>query len=100
MAYSPLPKINASESVVWNTDRSEVEGGYLRKYFRKSKTLTNTAKKEGLYFVLFSAFNALYYATKYFVLLFRNGLNYIIRFRNRKKCSKSVLKSFYFAAKI
>ena len=53
--------------------------------------MTNTAKKAGLYFILFSAFNALYYASKYFVLLFR--------FRNRKKFSKCGRKSFYFAAK-
>ena len=84
------------QSVVWNTDRSDVEGGYLRKYFRKNKTLTNTAKKVGLYFILFSAFNVLYYATKYFVLLFRN---YIIRFRNRKKMFEICSEKFLFCCK-
>ena len=55
---------------------------YLRKYFRDNKTRTNTAKKVGLYFILFSVFNSeislgnlMLCATKYFVLVLRNGLN-------------------------
>ena len=36
--------------------------------------------------------------TKYFVLFFRNGLNYVIRFKNRKKKSpKFVWKRFFIA---
>ena len=53
--------------------------------------MTNTAKKAGLYFILFSAFNALYYASKYFVLLFR--------FRNRKKMFEMWSEKFLFCCK-
>ena len=49
------------------------------KYFRDSKTRTNTAKKVGLYFILFSVLNSevslgnlMLFATKYFVLVFGN----------------------------
>ena len=88
---------------IWNTDRWDVRGRYLRKYFRDNKTRTNTAKKEGLYFILFSVLNSevslgnlMLFATKYFVLVFRNWLNYIVRFTSRKKL---VWKSFDFIAK-
>ena len=36
---------------------------------------------------------------KYFVLFFRNKLNYIVRFRNRKKSLKFVWKNLEFFAK-
>ena len=35
-----------------------VGGGYLRKCFRENKTRTNTAKKVGFYFILFSVLNS------------------------------------------
>ena len=77
---------------------------YLRKYFRDNKTRTNTAKKVGLYFILFSLLNSQVSlgnlklcATKYFV--FRNGLNYIVRFTNSKKMFKICLKKFRFYCK-
>ena len=86
--------------------RWDVRRRYLRKYFRDNKTLTNTAKKVGLYFILFSVLNSqvslgnlMLCATKYFVLVCRKGLNYIVRFTNGKKCSKFVWKSFDFIAK-
>ena len=70
--------------------------GYLRKYFKENKSRTNTAKKVGFYFILFSVLNSevsltnlMPCATKYFVLIFRDGLNCIIRFTNGKNVQNS-----------